>query len=129
MLGSSYCFSQDTIIVHKDPRLDLLTAKQASVNKVTAHMTSTGQYRGYRLQLLSTRSRDEAFKLKSQMLQLFPAQKAYILFQSPYFKVRIGNFLKPDAANDFKKQLAKSYTGNAYLIEDFIEYTPVDEDE
>lgn len=92
-------------------------------------MTSTGQYRGYRLQLLSTRSRDEAFKLKSQMLQLFPAQKAYILFQSPYFKVRIGNFLKPDAANDFKKQLAKSYTGNAYLIEDFIEYTPVDEDE
>ena len=129
ILFCSQCFSQDSIIVHKDPRLDLLTAKQAAINKITAHMTSTGQYRGYRLQLLNTRSREEAFKLKSQMLQSFPAQKTYIVYQSPYFKVRIGNFIKPEAAADFKKQLVRIYKGSAYLVEDVIEYTPSDEDD
>src|SRR3954449_10632911 len=90
---SARSFAADSIIVHKDVRLDMFTARQAAVNKATAKMTSNGMYRGYRLQLLNTRARDEAFKLKYKLLQSFPDQLTYILYQSPYFKVRIGNFL------------------------------------
>lgn len=119
----------DTIIVHKDARLDVLTTKQAAVNKLTAKMTSSGQYKGYRLQVLNSRSRDEAFKIKSDLLQLFPDQKSYVLFQSPYFKVRIGNFYEKSEAISFKTQLAKKYPQSAYVVEDIIEYTPRDDEE
>ena len=116
--------SGDTIIVHKDPRLDIFTAKQAYVNKLTAHMSSSGQFRGYRLQVLSTRSREEAFSTKANLLQQFPDQKAYILYQSPNFKVRIGNFPNRQDADAFKKTLSKVYSQPAYLVEDIIDYTP-----
>jgi hypothetical protein len=122
-------FAADTIIVRKDPRLDIFTEKQSEVNKRTSKMTSNGMYKGYRLQVLSTRSRDEAFKLKTKLLQLFPSQGAYVLFQSPYFKVRIGNFIRKSDAIDFKNRLSRSYPQPAYVVEDVIEYAPKDDDE
>jgi hypothetical protein len=124
----SISYATDTIVVHKDARLDILSSKQAAVNKLTAKMTSSGQYKGYRLQVLNSRSRDEAFKVKSNLLQLFPGQKTYVMFQSPYFKVRIGNFIEKSEATSFKSELAKKYPQNAYIVEDIIEYTP-NEDE
>lgn len=122
-------YAKDTIIVHKDARLDVLGAKQAAVNKLTSKMTSSGQFRGYRLQVLNSRSRDEAFKIKSELLQLFPDQKSYVLFQSPYFKVRIGNFIEKADALSFRNLLAKKYPQNAYVVEDVIEYTPGEDED
>jgi len=114
----------DTIIVHKDPRLDILTAKQASINKVTARMSSNGLFKGYRLQVLNTRSRDDAFRTKAMLLENFPDEKTYVLYQSPYFKVRIGNFINRSDAENFKKELGVFLTQPAYVVEDLIEYIP-----
>lgn len=114
----------DTIIVHKDARLDILTEKQAAINKVTSRMTSNGLFKGYRLQVLNTRSRDDAFKTKALLLQNFPNEKAYVLYQSPYFKVRIGNFVNRSDAENFKKDLSLFTTQSAYVVEDLIEYIP-----
>lgn len=119
--------AQDTITVNKDPRLDILNAKQAAVNKLTARMTSSGQFKGYRLQVTSTRSREEAFKIKASLLQRFPDQKTYALYQSPYFKVRIGNFTDRASAEKFKNTVARYYPQGVYVVEDVIEYTPGEE--
>ncbi|HYK46919.1 MAG TPA: SPOR domain-containing protein [Parafilimonas sp.] len=122
--GSAFASSRDTIIVHKDPRLDIFTAKQASINKVTARMSSNGLFKGYRLQVLNTRSRDDAFKTKAMLLENFPDEKTYVLYQSPYFKVRIGNFVNRNDAENFKKELSLFITQPAYVVEDLIEYIP-----
>jgi len=122
--GSALANSGDTIIVHKDPRLDIFTAKQASINKVTARMSSNGLFKGYRLQVLNTRSRDDAFKTKAMLLENFPDEKTYVLYQSPYFKVRIGNFVNRNDAENFKKELSLFITQPAYVVEDLIEYIP-----
>jgi hypothetical protein len=114
----------DTIIVHKDARLDIFTEKQSAVNELTSKMTSSGLYRGYRLQVLSTRSRDEAFKLKTKLLQMFPDQQTYVLFQSPYFIVRVGNFFRRPEAESFKNRVLEKFSQNAYIVDDVIEYTP-----
>jgi len=121
--------ASDTVIVHKDARLDVLTTKQAAVNKLTSKLTSSGQYKGYRLQVVNTRSRDEAFKAKADLLQMFPQQKVYMLYQSPYFKIRIGNFMQRADALAFRAQLEKSYPQTAYVVEDVIEYTPAEDED
>jgi hypothetical protein len=114
----------DTIIVHKDARLDILTEKQAAINKVTSRMSGNGLFKGYRLQILNTRSRDDAFKLKASLLENFPDEKVYVLYQSPYFKVRIGNFINRSDAEGFKKELSLYSTQPAYVVNDLIEYIP-----
>ena len=122
-------FAADTIIVHKDSRLDILTEKQSAVNKLTSKMTSSGLYKGYRLQLLNTRSRDEAFKLKYELLKMFPDQQTYVLFQSPYFKVRIGNFFHRSDAASFQSRLLQKFPQNTYIVDDVIEYTSKEEED
>lgn len=120
--------AQDTIIVHKDARIDILADKQAGINKVTARMNANGQFKGYRLQVLNTRNRDDAFKAKATVLENFPSEKVYVLYQSPYFKVRVGNFVTREEAENLKKQLSGYGSLSAYVIEDLIEYIPsVDE--
>lgn len=122
-------WATDSVIVKKDPRLDLLTAKQAQINKRTAMMTSNGQYKGYRIQVISTTNRDQAFKIKTELLGRFPDQKSYTSYQSPLFKVRIGNFLKKEDAEQFRKTLNRFYPNGVYVVEDIIEYTFVEDEE
>jgi hypothetical protein len=114
--------ASDTILVKKDARLDLLTAKQAQINKRTAMLTSSGQYKGYRVQVISTNSRDQAFRIKTELLSRFPDQKTYTSYQSPLFKVRIGNFVKKEDAEQFRKMLNRFYPQGVYVVEDVIEY-------
>ncbi|MBA4196373.1 MAG: sporulation protein [Chitinophaga sp.] len=121
--------SSDTIIIHKDPRLDLLSAKQALLNKRASMITSAGMYKGFRLQVISTNSRDEAIRIKTDLLVKFPDQKVYLTFQSPSFKVRIGNFLKKDDAENFRNILSKYYPSGVYVVADAIEYSPKEEEE
>ena len=128
LLYTAYSQTGDTIVVRKDGRLDMLTSIQAKLNKKAARMTYNGLYHGYRLQVLNTQNREQAFDLKAALLQRFPEQKAYILFQSPYFKVRFGNFIDRDEANRYKNILSSIYTQVIYIVNDNVEYTPKDND-
>lgn len=119
---SNTASANDTIIVRKDPRLDVLAAKQAQINKRSSMMTSSGLYKGFRIQVLSTPSREEAFKMKTDLLTRFPDEKSYLIFQSPYFKVRIGNYIKKDDAEKTRSQLNKILGRGTYIVEDAIEY-------
>ena len=123
ILTSTYLLANDTIIISKDPRLDILTQKQAEINKRTGMMTSSGLYKGFRIQVLSTTNRDEANKIKGDVLSRFNDQKAYLTYHSPYFKVRVGNFIKKEDAEKFRQQLNKYYPQGVYVVEDAIEYT------
>jgi hypothetical protein len=121
--------ANDTVIVHKDPRMDQLTAKQTQINKHASLLTSSGQYKGFRVQVVSTSNRDMAFKVKSDLLTRFPDQKSYALFQAPNFKVRIGNFLKKADAEKFKNLISKYYPTGVFIVEDAIDYTPTKDEE
>lgn len=123
-LDSNKSRVKDTIIVTKDPRLDVLTQKQAMINKRSKMMTSNGLYKGYRIQLFNSNNRNLAFKLKYDLLSAYPEQKTYVSYQAPYFKVRFGNFLHRDEAEKMKKQLSKTYLTGVFIVDDAIEYTP-----
>ena len=116
--------ASDTVIVKKDPRFDILSTKQMQANQRSAMMLSNGLYKGFRIQVISTNKRDDAFKVRSELMTKFPDEKTYISFQSPSFKVRIGNFLKKEDAEKFKAELNKLYPNGVYIVEDGIEYTP-----
>jgi hypothetical protein len=132
ILFLSFCqinFAADTIIVRKDSRLDILTQKQISINKRSSMLTSTGQYKGFRLQVISTRSREQAFEIKADLLTKYPEEKCYVMFQSPYFKVRIGNFVKREDAENLRKILNKSFKNGVFVVEDVIDYIPPPDEE
>ena len=117
-----------SIAVRKDIRLDVLAAKQAEINKKAVLMNIT-HASGYRIQIINTQSRDEANTIKAEMLRRFPEQKTYLLYKSPNFKVRVGNFLTQREAEPIRKMVAALYPNRSiYLISDRVEFRPIDEE-
>lgn len=123
-------FSQDTayltgptLIVHKDPRVDALVRKQADINERSKRITGR-TVRGYRLLVLNTNSRDEAIDAKTKIYKHFPDQKAYLTYQSPFFKVKAGNFQSRDEAKRYQSLMNTIFPKGVFIISDIIEIKP-----
>jgi len=115
-----------THIVYKDKRVDLFGKKMAEYNESLALKIQL--VNGYRLMLLNTTDRDLAMKVRTALLQQFPEHKVYMIFQSPYIKLKIGNIIDKAEAEKLKKQIAdlNIVPGNIYLLNEKVEQKPVD---
>lgn len=113
-----------TVTVTKDERIDLLGKKMLEYNESLANKIHL--VRGYRLMLLSTTDRSQALQVRSQLIQLFPEQSVYMTFQSPYIKLKFGNFLEKEEAEDMRKDIvaARIVPGNIYLVPEMVESKP-----
>jgi hypothetical protein len=112
-----------TVIVHKDPRVDALVKKQGSINK-TVKKNSNRFGKGYRLMVVNTNKREEAIAAKSKIYTYFPELKAYLSYQSPYFKLKAGNFKKRDEAERYRKLMSPHFPKGVFIMNDTIEIKP-----
>jgi hypothetical protein len=111
-------------IVEKDSRIDILGKKMAEYNEALASRPSgVKMVRGYRLMVLSTPDRNNAMTVRSKLLRMYPDQKVYMTFQSPYIKLKFGNFAEKAEAERYRKQLDNSeiVKNNIYLVNEMIE--------
>lgn len=108
----------------RDSRINELAKVEAGFNASMVKAPRSGK--GYRLQLLNTTDREAAMRLRSQLLQRYPDQKVYMSFQPPYIKLKFGNFVDKDEANQFKKDILGSrlVSGNIYLLPETVELKP-----
>ncbi len=128
---STTCFSQkdtawiipvdsNSVIVHKDPRLDLLVKKQANINETTSR-DSRRTDKGFRLMIISTNNRDEALAAKTKVYTFFPDLKAYMWYQSPYFRIKAGNFKERKDAEAYQRRLNTYFPKGVFIMKDIIE--------
>jgi hypothetical protein len=111
------------VIVHKDPRIDLLIKKQAQINDETTR-ESRRTAKGFRLMIISTVSRDEAMAAKTTVYTYFPELKAYLWHQSPYYKLKAGNFKDRKEAEDYQKRLNVYFPKGVFIMNDIVEVKP-----
>lgn len=112
-----------TVIIRQDPRLDLLVKKQASINEITSR-DSRRTDKGFRLMIISTTSRDEALAAKTKIYTYFPDLKAYLWYQSPYFRVKAGNFKDRKDAENYQKRMNTYFPRGVFIMKDIIEVKP-----
>ena len=109
-----------SVIVHKDPRLTTLEHKQSSVNTATKK-ASARTMRGYRLLVINTNKRDEAIAAKTKVYTYYPELNAYLSYQTPYFKLKAGNFQTRGEAEAYRKKMAPLFPKGVFIISDVIE--------
>ena len=119
--GQNSVVSDSSVVVHKDPRLDLLVTKQAQINELTSRdARKTGK--GFRLMIISTNSRDEAIAAKTTVYTYFPELKAYLWHQSPYYKVKAGNFKDRKEAETYQERLNAYFPKGVFIMNDVVEF-------
>ena len=76
---------------------------------------------GYRVQIASfsgTNSKSNAFNLRDRFMTDYPENQAYIVYDEPNFKVKVGDFRTRLEAYAFLQEIKEFYKG--YIIKDNI---------
>lgn len=109
-----------TVVVVKDPRVDILIHKQIEINEETTK-DSRRNMPGFRIQVINSPDRSKVFAAKAKVYQEFPDLKPYLLYQAPNYKLKVGNFKTQEEAEEMQKQLERLFPSGLYIIRDVIE--------
>ncbi len=104
--------------VHCDPKISELLKLQVEQGK------KSGTLSGYRLQIYfgsGEKAHSQATRIKTDFLSSNPGIKAYLLFKSPDFIVRVGDFRTKSEALKLGKSLTYQYP-NAFIVADEIAF-------
>ena len=83
-----------------------------------------GEINGYRIQIAAysgVNSKSQAEYAKNSFNNLFPYTKAYLIYNEPYFKVRVGNYQSRLQAYKDLETIRLTYP-SAYIVPDKISY-------
>ena len=110
----------NSVVVHKDQRLDMLVKKQVEINEETSR-NARRSAKGFRLMVINTNKREDAISAKTRVYTYFPELKPYLIYQSPYFKLKVGNFKDRKDAETYQKKLNDYFPKGVFVINDIIE--------
>ena len=102
--------------VNKDSRLDKLISWHIQNNKRREGIE------GYRVEIFfSTNDQQRALDKKDEFLEKYPDYDVYVLFMSPNFRVRVGDFRTKNEAFKLFKEIEKDYNA-AFVVTDNINF-------
>lgn len=121
---NSFGQSADTgkVEIIQDARIDILIEKHIALNKKQTGIP------GYRVQIFfdsGNNARNKANKIRAEFLLKFKDVESYVIFQSPNYKVRVGDFRTRMEAQGFLKEISDLYP-NAYTVKDEIQFPSLD---
>ena len=98
-----------TVKIHQDKRVEQLLANRKSTSNSKDQATSNG----YRVQVFSSNvqrtAKNEAFKIERQIRETFPDQTVYVNYSSPFWKVRVGDFVSQVHAQSLRMKLIEAF--------------------
>ena len=78
------------------------------------------QLDGFRIQIYSgsgIKSKDEATAAQSRFMRLFPEQKVYVIYNAPFWRVRVGDYRSRSEAMTLLNTVKQSF-GGSYIVRD-----------
>lgn len=113
-----------SVTVNKDPRIALLLKKQVEANEI-ATRDQRSSASGFRILVVNTPTRAKAVEAKTKMYQEFPELRSYLIFQSPKFHLKVGNFRSREEAEPYLESIKQFFPAGVYVVRDRIEVNPV----
>lgn len=126
ILLSTFSFAQEittynsdsSLRITKDVKLDELITKQKQQNVLnqTIH--------GYRIQIFFGGNRQKASEVKLDFNSRYPEISAYISYQQPNFKVRVGDYHSRFEAQKFLKEISRFFP-TCFIVADEVKLPPL----
>lgn len=108
--------SSGNVLITQDTRLN-------DIVKSYINYHANSPLKGWRVQVYfgtGHNARQSAERVRAQFMAQYPGIPVYIIYQQPYFKVRVGNFVDRIAASKFLFLIKEDYP-KAFLTEDKID--------
>ncbi|TDS14911.1 SPOR domain-containing protein [Sphingobacterium paludis] len=122
--------------VQKDSLIGVLQQYRAEngINPTTARMVSLGskvvdkknakrvKVRGFRVQIFSGSSRNEAYAVQSRFQNAYKDMGSYVTYNEPNYRVKVGDFRSRAEATNFMRVLRSQYSNVFVFTEDIWAY-------
>ncbi|WP_421920641.1 hypothetical protein [Marinifilum sp.] len=105
----------------QDERIEQLLKTDSIINSQKQRFT------GYRIQIFfgGSTDREKAFQIKEEFLELFPEERAYVVYTAPDFRVRVGNFRTKLESIELYKACSEFYP-NCYPVKTEIMFSEME---
>lgn len=106
----------------QDPRIDSLLQMHIKLNEKNPHIE------GWRINIFfesGNNSKKMAVDAKAKFVQSYADVPCYVVFQEPYYKVRVGDYRTKMEAENFLKEIVAEYP-NAFVVADEINFPSLD---
>ncbi len=114
----SFALAQGTVRYDIEPEIVRIQEDYIS------NWRKVGEINGYRIQIAAysgVNSKSQAEYAKNSFNNLFPYTRAYLIYNEPYFKVRVGNYYSRLQAYKDLETIKLTYP-SAYIVPDKISY-------
>lgn len=105
---------EEAVELKYDARLIGLIESAAKINNYTDEVP------GYRIQITSNKDKDAIFKEKTKIYQSFPKMDLYVVYEQPYYKLRIGDYTSRLEATKGLMEVIEEYQ-YAFIVNDLVE--------
>ncbi len=122
-----------TQILHMNPNQGKVTIKQDQeiehlFNRYVLKNARQPGMNGYRIRIyldLGQKSRKKSEEIVTEFYEKYPGISVYRNYESPYYKVSVGDFRTRDNAFKLYLQLKKDYP-KAFIISEWINFPPLE---
>jgi hypothetical protein len=126
IFAAATVFSQEVTTYNKDssvaitrePRFDEVVARQKELN------IASPTIHGYRIQIYFGGTRQKASEIKLDFSGKYPEIPAYVTYQQPNFKVRIGDYRNRFDAQKFLMEIEGMYP-TSFIVPDDVKLPPL----
>lgn len=102
------------VVINQSPNIAYLVMNQ--------YNTAKQEDKGFRIQLFSSnrgsKARTEAFDIEKELLEKNPKLEVYVIYESPFWKVRVGNCKTHELAQELRMWMIEEYPD--YAAETYI---------
>ncbi|MBN1251986.1 MAG: SPOR domain-containing protein [Bacteroidales bacterium] len=112
-----YSSNAGQVYINQNPDLQKIINNHISINKENYSL------KGWRVQIFLGSGKNARFganSAKSTFLSKYPNINAYLDYNAPYFKIKVGNFRTKLEAEAFKMKISNSFP-NSWVVESDIE--------
>ena len=92
------------------------------VSKYEAILKARNGVNGWRVQIMFKTKKEELKQLKIAFIKLYPEIPAYLEYDTPYYRVRVGNCRTKLEAIKIQHQISKNFPG-AYPVPEIINFS------
>jgi len=119
-----------TLEIVKDPMIDLLQQSRIVFNNTPVEENTEaknekgtrGTALGFRIQIFSGSSRNEAYAVQARFQQRYEDISTYITYTQPNYRVKVGDFRSRSEAESFMAELKKSFPSVFLFTEQIYVY-------
>ncbi len=122
LFTNTYSQDEGNVQIIQDDRIDTLLQRHIELNE------QDHQIEGWRINIFfeaGNYSKRLAIEAKSEFVNKYADVPCYLIFQEPYYKVRIGDYRTKMEAEKFLNEIERDYP-NAFVVQDDINFPSLD---